>query len=148
LGAKYLVVLCAGSALLLAEDESTSVVNGALVGVLLSQSASPSVVLSALLLIDINLGFLTEGNLLLYSSHLPLGVPNGLVIHHAQGPSINTYHIKSIQPLGYRPILTRLMQCNYEVTHIKHFSKQFNSTKRFTTKILIEINQCNYHVIH
>jgi hypothetical protein len=31
----------------------------------------------------LNLGFLTEGNMLLYSSHLPLGVPNGLVIHHA-----------------------------------------------------------------
>jgi hypothetical protein len=41
------------------------------------------VVLSALLVIDINLGFLTEGNLLLYSSHLPLGVPNGLVIQLA-----------------------------------------------------------------
>jgi hypothetical protein len=39
-----LVVLCAGSALLLVEDESTSVINGALVGVLLGQSASPSVV--------------------------------------------------------------------------------------------------------
>jgi hypothetical protein len=34
LGAKYLVVLCAGSALLLVEDESTRIVNGALVGVL------------------------------------------------------------------------------------------------------------------
>jgi hypothetical protein len=52
LGTKYLVVLCAGSTLLLVEDESTSVVNGALVRVLLNQSASPSVVLSALLLID------------------------------------------------------------------------------------------------
>jgi hypothetical protein len=31
----------------------------------------------------LNLGFLTEGNLLLYSSHLPLGVPNGLVIQLA-----------------------------------------------------------------
>jgi hypothetical protein len=34
LGTKYLVVLCAGSALLLVEDVSTSVVNGALIGVL------------------------------------------------------------------------------------------------------------------
>jgi hypothetical protein len=73
-------VLCAGSALLLAEDESTSVVNGALVGVLLTQSASPSVVcLSSPRLTY--LGFLTEGKtLLLYSSHLPLGGPNGLAI--------------------------------------------------------------------
>jgi hypothetical protein len=36
LGAKYLVVLCAGSALLLVEDALTSIVNGALVGVSLS----------------------------------------------------------------------------------------------------------------
>jgi hypothetical protein len=33
LGAKYLVVLCAGSTLLLIEDALTSVVNSALVGV-------------------------------------------------------------------------------------------------------------------
>jgi hypothetical protein len=44
--------VCAGSALLLAEDESTSIVNGALVGVLLSQSASPSVIIVSPLLID------------------------------------------------------------------------------------------------
>jgi hypothetical protein len=57
--------------------------NGALVGVLLGQSASPSFVcLSSPR--TINLGFLIEGKtLLLYSSHLPLGVPNGLVIYHA-----------------------------------------------------------------
>jgi hypothetical protein len=48
-GNKVFVCVCAGSALLLAEDESTSVVNGALVGVLLSQSASPSVVTISLL---------------------------------------------------------------------------------------------------
>jgi hypothetical protein len=52
--------VCAGSALLLAKGESTSVINGALVGVLLSQSASPSVVyLSSPRLTY--LGFLTEG---------------------------------------------------------------------------------------
>jgi hypothetical protein len=69
-----LVVLCAGSALLLAKDESTSVVNGALVGVSLGYQASPLVVLSALLLIDIP-WFLTEGkDLLLCSSYFPLGV--------------------------------------------------------------------------
>jgi hypothetical protein len=83
LGTKYLVVLCAGSALLLVEDESTSVVNGALVGVLLGQSVSPSVV-CLLLSRSIYLGFLIEGKtLLIYSSHLPLGVPNGLVIYQA-----------------------------------------------------------------
>jgi hypothetical protein len=74
LGTKYLVVLCAGSTLLLVEDESTSVINSALVGVLLSQSASPSVVLSALLLTD-KPWFLTEGkDLALCSSYFLLGV--------------------------------------------------------------------------
>jgi hypothetical protein len=69
--------------LLLAKDESTSIINGALVGVLLSQSTSPSVIcLSSPR--TINLGFLIEGKiLLLYSSHLPLEVPNGLVINQA-----------------------------------------------------------------
>jgi hypothetical protein len=43
-GSKVLVYVCAGFALLLAEDESTSIINGALVGVLLSQSVSPSVI--------------------------------------------------------------------------------------------------------
>jgi hypothetical protein len=62
--------------LLLAEDESTSVVSGALVGVLLSQSTSPSVVLSAFLLIDINHGFLTEGKLPAIFIKPSLGVPN------------------------------------------------------------------------
>jgi hypothetical protein len=37
-----LVVLCAGSVLLLVEDALTSIVNGALVGVSLSYQASPS----------------------------------------------------------------------------------------------------------
>jgi hypothetical protein len=49
--------------------------------VLLSQSASPSVVLSALLLIDIPWFLNWRKILLLYSSHLPLGVPNGPVIY-------------------------------------------------------------------
>jgi hypothetical protein len=51
--------------------------------VLLSQSVSPSVVcLSSPR--STYLGFLIEGKaLLLYSSHLPLGVPNGLVIYYA-----------------------------------------------------------------
>jgi hypothetical protein len=42
LGAKFLVVLCAGSALLLVKDALTSIVNGTLVGVSLSYQASPS----------------------------------------------------------------------------------------------------------
>jgi hypothetical protein len=66
--------VCACSTLLLVEDESTRIVNGALVGVLVSQSASPSVVLSALLLTD-KPWFLTEGkDLPLCSSYFPLGV--------------------------------------------------------------------------
>jgi hypothetical protein len=77
LGTKYLVVLCAGSVLLLVEDESTSVVNGALVGVLLGQSASPSVVWLFSLLIDIP-WFHTEGKSCCYIHHtFLLGFPTG-----------------------------------------------------------------------
>jgi hypothetical protein len=70
-------VLCAGSALLLAKDESTNFVNDALVGVLLSQSASPSVVcLSSPRLTY--LGFLTEGKSCCYIHHtFLLGFPTG-----------------------------------------------------------------------
>jgi hypothetical protein len=77
LGTKYLVVLCAGSALLLVEDESTSVINGALVGVLLGQLASPSVV-CLLLSRSIKLGFLTKGKPCCYIHHtFLLGFPTG-----------------------------------------------------------------------
>jgi hypothetical protein len=70
-------VFCAGSALLLVEDESTSVVNGALVGVLLGQSASPSVVWLFPLLIDIP-WFRTEGKSCCYIYHtFLLGFPTG-----------------------------------------------------------------------
>jgi hypothetical protein len=81
-----LVVLCVGSALLLVEDESTSVVNGALVGVLLGQSASPSVVLAPSSPNRQTLVSYREKILLLYSSYLPLGVPNGPVIYQASVP--------------------------------------------------------------
>jgi hypothetical protein len=94
-GNKVFVCVCAGSALLLAEDESTSIVNGALVGVLLSQSASPSVVIISPLQDRHTLVSKLRENLLLHSSYLPLGVPNGLVIHHAQGltaPTSTTRH--------------------------------------------------------
>jgi hypothetical protein len=61
----------------LVEDESTSVVNGALVGVLLGQSASPSVI-CLLLSWSINLGFLTEGKPCCYIHHtFLLGFPTG-----------------------------------------------------------------------
>jgi hypothetical protein len=70
-------VLCVGSALLLVEDKSTSVVNGALVGVLLGQSASPSVVWLFPLLIDIP-WFRTEEKSCCYIHHtFLLGFPTG-----------------------------------------------------------------------
>jgi hypothetical protein len=80
LGAKYLVVLCAGSALLRVEDALTRIVNGALSEVSLGQQASPSRVWFFPGLT--NLGFLLRENLLLCSSYLPLGVPNWTVILH------------------------------------------------------------------
>jgi hypothetical protein len=79
LGAKYLVVLCAGSALLLVEDAPTRIVNGALAGVSLSWQASPSQIW-LFPTGSTNLGFLLRENLLLCSSYLPLGVPNWVVI--------------------------------------------------------------------
>jgi hypothetical protein len=47
LRAMYLVMLCAGSTLLLVEDTLTSVINGALVGLSLGYQAPPSVVLAS-----------------------------------------------------------------------------------------------------
>jgi hypothetical protein len=67
--------------LLLAEDESTSIVNGALVGVLLSQSASPLVVIVYFSPDRHNLGFLTEGKLAAIFIKPSLGVPNWPVIY-------------------------------------------------------------------
>jgi hypothetical protein len=80
LGAKFLVVLCAGSALLLVEDALTSVVNGALVRVSCNWKASPSdVCLFPTGLIY--LGFITEGKLAAIFITPSLGVSNWLVIY-------------------------------------------------------------------
>jgi hypothetical protein len=69
LGAKYFVVLCAGSTLLLVEDTLTClIVNGALVGVSLGYQASPSVVWLLPLWID-KPWFLTEGKPCCYIHH-------------------------------------------------------------------------------
>jgi hypothetical protein len=78
LGTKYLVVLCAGSTFLLAEDALTHfIVNGALFGVLLGQSAAPSVVWLLPLRID-KPWFLTEGKPCCCTHHtFLLGFPTG-----------------------------------------------------------------------
>ncbi len=83
-GSKVLVCVCAGSALLLAEDESTSIVKRRPCW---SVTKPVRITFSCHCLLfswsTLNLGFLLRENELLYSSYLPLGVPNGLVIHHA-----------------------------------------------------------------
>jgi hypothetical protein len=74
LGAKYLVVLCAGSTLLLAKqslDEAPYKLSGAV-----AKLASITFWSIDFFLDSINLGFLLRENLLLCSSYLPLGVPN------------------------------------------------------------------------
>jgi hypothetical protein len=78
LGIKYLVVLCAGSTLLLVEDALTHyIINGALVGVSLGYQASPSVVWLLPLLID-KPWFPTEGKPCYYIHHtFLLGFPTG-----------------------------------------------------------------------
>jgi hypothetical protein len=64
-------------------------------------SATPSVVIVSPLLTDIKPWFLKlRENSLLYSSYLPLGVPNRLVIHHAQGQSTPTSTTRQ-QPLSW-----------------------------------------------
>jgi hypothetical protein len=84
LGTKYLVVLCVGFTLLLAEDTLTRfVVKRRPYWSVTRISSSTFSRLFAPLQIDIP-WFLNWGKtLLLYSSHLPLGVPNGLVINQA-----------------------------------------------------------------
>jgi hypothetical protein len=84
LGTKYMVVLCAGSTLLLAEDALTHfIVKRHPCWSVTRLSSITFSRLSVPLLID-KPWFLNWGKiLLLYSSHLPLGVPNGLVIHQA-----------------------------------------------------------------
>jgi hypothetical protein len=79
LGAKYLIVLCAGSTLLLAKqslDEAPYKLSGA--GAKLAGITFRRLTFSW---IRLNLGFLLRENSLLYSSNLPLGVPNWTVIY-------------------------------------------------------------------
>jgi hypothetical protein len=76
LGQSTLVVLCAGSTLLLAQSYAQ------IGGINKLSGASPSQLASTfrsgffLILVRLNLGFTIEGNLPLCSSYLPLGVPN------------------------------------------------------------------------
>jgi hypothetical protein len=80
-GSKVFGCVCAGSTLQLAKQSLDEAPYINCPKLSLSQSASPSVALSALLLID-EPWFLNWGKiLLLYSSHLPLGVPNGPVVY-------------------------------------------------------------------
>jgi hypothetical protein len=89
LGAKYLVVLCAGSTLLLVQskalDEAPYILSGAI-----SKLASITFLSLAFSYWTDKPWFLTEGKLLLCSSYLPLGVPNWSVIYIST-PSASTY---------------------------------------------------------
>jgi hypothetical protein len=82
-------VLCAGSTLLLAKQSLDEAPHINCLKLSLSQSASPSVVLSALLLIDIP-WFLTEGKLAaIFIKTFSWGFPTGRsfnFIHHRLGP--------------------------------------------------------------
>jgi hypothetical protein len=109
LGAKYLVVLCAGSMLLLVEDALTRfIVNGALVGVSLGYQASPSVVWLLPIRID-KPWFLTEGRPCCYIHHtFLLGFPTGwcfslstpcritLLFICQEHPVFHSYHSTSV----------------------------------------------------
>jgi hypothetical protein len=89
LGAKYLVVLCAGSTLPLAKqslDEAPYKLSGAV-----AKLAGITFLSLAFSWIRLNLGFLLRENLLLYSSYLPLGVPNWTVKNHQHPAASETY---------------------------------------------------------
>jgi hypothetical protein len=119
--------VCAGSALLLAEDESTSVINGALVGVLLSQSTSPSVVIVCSSPERLNLGFLTEGKLDAIFIKPSLGVPNWLVIYFIKSVASVTYF--KFNPLGleYRKLVKSILLPHLGLT--KNESQWFSGTQ-------------------
>jgi hypothetical protein len=96
MGAKFLVVLCAGSTLLLVQskalDEAPYKLSGAiakLAGITFRSWLFPTG--------SINLGFLLRENLLLCSSYLPLGVPNWVVISPHQYPKL----FSDYSPGGY-----------------------------------------------
>jgi hypothetical protein len=81
-GAKYLIVLCAGSTLLLVQSYAPN--KGAIYKLFGAVAKLASINLRKLVLSptgSINLGFILREDLLLCSSYLPLGVPNGAVIY-------------------------------------------------------------------
>jgi hypothetical protein len=119
LGAKYLVVLCSGSTLPLAKqtlDEAPYKLSGAV-----AKLAGITFRCLAFSWIRLNLGFLLRENLLLYSSYLPLGIPNWTMKNHqhraASGPKkvlvIVSIHVSSRTPMGY------LFPDDMEQAHIK-----------------------------
>jgi hypothetical protein len=82
--AKFLVVLCAGSTLLLVQSKALDEVPYKLCGAIAKLASINLLKFSFLLLVRLNLGFTTEENLLLCSSYLPLGVPNWVPNMHYQ----------------------------------------------------------------
>jgi hypothetical protein len=89
LGAKYLVVLYAGSTLLLAKqslDEASYKLSGAV-----AKLAGITFRRLALSWIRLNLGFILRENFLLCSSYLPLGVPNWTVKLHQHRTASRTF---------------------------------------------------------
>jgi hypothetical protein len=128
LGTKYLVVLCAGSTLLLAEDALTHfVVKRRPCWSVTRLSSITFSHLFAPLLINIP-WFLNWGKiLLLYSSHLPLGVPNGLVIQLGSNsflaPSTNNQHVWLLRKHLYwpnGPNIASLVTCEFGYACMYH----------------------------
>jgi hypothetical protein len=79
-----LVVLCAGSTLLLVQSKALDEAPYKLSGVVAKLASINLLKFGFLLLVRLNLGFTTKGNLLLCSSYLPLGVPNWVPTTHHQ----------------------------------------------------------------
>jgi hypothetical protein len=77
-------VLCVGSTLLLVQSKALDEAPYKLFGAVVKLASINLLKFGFLLLVRLNLGFATEGNLLLYSSYLPLGVPNWVPNTHYQ----------------------------------------------------------------
>jgi hypothetical protein len=79
-----MVVLCAGSTLLLVQSKALDEAPYKLSGAVAKLASINLLKFGFFLLVRLNLGFTTEGNLLLCSSYLPLGVSNWVLNTHYQ----------------------------------------------------------------
>jgi hypothetical protein len=121
LEAKFLVVLCAGFTLLLVKSHApTSSLSSALVRSVAKLASITFWSLAFSYWFDLTLVSQLREDLLLCSSYLPLGVPNGLYLHAITHP-LGMKMTKKIQKRLHRARLNmgRLMPKSPEASHFK-----------------------------